>query len=161
MKLYDLNQDYQNVLNMLYSEDIDEQTILDTLESLEGEIEDKADNYAKIIISLKADAKAIKDEETRLSDRRKALENKSETLKKNLEGVMRETGKTDFKTALHSFKIQKNPESVIIDDESKIPYKYLIEQQPTINKKAISELLKSGVKVSYAHLKQGEGLRIR
>lgn len=146
---------------MLYSEDIDEQTILDTLESLEGEIEDKADNYAKIIISLKADAKAIKDEETRLSDRRKALENKSETLKKNLEGVMRETGKTDFKTALHSFKIQKNPESVIIDDESKIPYKYLIEQQPTINKKAISELLKSGVKVSYAHLKQGEGLRIR
>lgn len=146
---------------MLYSEDIDEQTILDTLESLEGEIEDKADNYAKIIISLKADAKAIKDEETRLSDRRKALENKSETLKKNLEGVMRETGKTDFKTALHSFKIQKNPESVIIDDESKIPSTYLIEQQPQIDKNAISKLLKSGVKVSYAHLKQGEGLRIR
>ena len=47
--LYQLTNNYETVLNMLYDEDVDEQMILDTLESIEGEIEDKADGYAKII----------------------------------------------------------------------------------------------------------------
>ena len=50
--LYQLTNDYETVLNMLYDEDADEQMILDTLEAIEGEIEDKADNYAKIIKEL-------------------------------------------------------------------------------------------------------------
>ena len=44
--LYELTQDFDAVLNMLYT-DVDEQTIFDTLESSEGEIVDKADGYAK------------------------------------------------------------------------------------------------------------------
>ena len=47
--LYQLTSNYETVLNMLYDEEIDEQMILDTLEAIEGEIEDKADGYAKII----------------------------------------------------------------------------------------------------------------
>ena len=43
--LYELNQAWQELANMLYQDDVDEQAILDTLESIEGEIEDKADNY--------------------------------------------------------------------------------------------------------------------
>ena len=159
--LYTLNEQYEAVMNMLYSEDTDIQTVLDTLEGIEGEIEDKADGYAKIISALKADAKIIKEEETRLYDRRKAIENKADMLKSNLEGVMKSTGKTDFKTALYSFKIQKNPTSVVIDDEGKIPNTYLIEQPAKIDKKAIMEVLKDGGCFAFAHLEQGEGLRIR
>ena len=52
--LYELTNNYETLLNMLYDEDADEEMILDTLESIEGEIEDKADGYAKIIRELEA-----------------------------------------------------------------------------------------------------------
>ena len=42
--LFKLNEAWQEVANMLYQDDVDEQMVLDTLESIEGEIEDKADN---------------------------------------------------------------------------------------------------------------------
>ena len=48
-KLYELKENWKQVQEMLYEEEIDEQCILDTLESIEGEIEDKADSYAMII----------------------------------------------------------------------------------------------------------------
>ena len=52
MKLYELTEQYDGVMNLLYDGETDEQTILDTLEAIEGEIEDKADNYAKIIKTM-------------------------------------------------------------------------------------------------------------
>ena len=52
--LYELKNNYEEVLNMLYQDDIDEQMVLDTLESIEGDIEDKAENYAKIIRELES-----------------------------------------------------------------------------------------------------------
>ena len=66
MKLYELTEQYDGVMNLLYDGETDEQTILDTLESIEGEIEDKADNYAKIIKTMTAEAEAIKSEEDRI-----------------------------------------------------------------------------------------------
>ena len=47
------------VMDMLEDEEVDEQTIIDTLEALDGEIENKADNYAKIIRSLESDIDGI------------------------------------------------------------------------------------------------------
>lgn len=46
-------------MDMLEDEEVDEQTIIDTLEALDGEIENKADNYAKIIRSLESDIDGI------------------------------------------------------------------------------------------------------
>ena len=60
--LYQLTNNYETVLNMIYDEDVDEQMILDTLEGIEGEIEDKADGYAKIIKELETRRDARKAE---------------------------------------------------------------------------------------------------
>ena len=60
--LYKLNEAWQELVNMLYQDDVDEQMVLDTLESIEGEIEDKADGYAKIIRELEAMRDAKKEE---------------------------------------------------------------------------------------------------
>ena len=61
--LYELAEEWDTVAEMLYDSETDEQVILDTLESIEGEIEDKADNYAKLIRTIKADAEVLKEEE--------------------------------------------------------------------------------------------------
>ena len=68
--LYELKEEHEALMNMLYDEEVDEQTVLDTLEGIEGEIEEKADNYAKIMKILSADTEALKKEEDRLKRRR-------------------------------------------------------------------------------------------
>ena len=98
--LYKLNEAWQELANMLYQDDVDEQMILDTLESIEGEIEDKADNYAYIIAEIKNDVNACKAEKTRLEKRQKVLENRENRLKNYLTDIMKNTGKTNFKTQL-------------------------------------------------------------
>ena len=162
--LYELSEQYQILQEMAYDPEVDEETLKDTMEGLWGENEEKADGYARIIFSMKADIEILKKEEERLRLRRKSLENRSELLKNNLEANMRYIGKTKFRTALFSFNIQKNGglQPLVIDGLIEdIPGKYLIAQEPVPDNKAIRELLKDK-QVEWAHLEpQGESLRIR
>ena len=152
------------LVNPQYDPEVDEQTFQDTMEGLWGEIEDKADGYAKIIMGMKADIEALRTEESRLAARRKALENRQQALKNNLEATMREMGKTKFKTALFSFNIQKNGglQPLVIDGLLEdIPGRFLIPQPPVPNNEAIRALLENKA-VEWAHLEpRGESLRIR
>lgn len=161
-KLYELKENWKQVADMLYEEEIDEQCILDTLESIEGEIEDKADNYAIVIKELLADAKICKEEKQRLENRQKSFENRANLLKSKLEEVMRETGKTKFKTARFSFGIQKNGGLAplwITEDINIIP-EHFIKKEPDNTK--IKQALEEGKELVFAHYEErGESLRIR
>ena len=53
--LYELTEQYLALMELAYDPDVDDQTFFDTLEGLNGEIEDKADGYAKIITKMNAD----------------------------------------------------------------------------------------------------------
>lgn len=164
MRLYELSAQYEEVLNMLYDGETDEQAIFDTLEGIEGEIEDKADNYAKLIKSLMADAEALKAEEERMGTRRRALENRAKRLRESLQANLEFIGKTKFKTALFTFSVAANGGKQpleITDNIDEIPGKYLIPQPPVPNKDAIRELLEEK-EVDWAHLApRGKSLRIR
>lgn len=160
-RIYDLKENYKKIADILYEEEIDEQCILDTLESIEGEIEDKADNYAVIIKELLSDAEICKQEKIRLESRQKSFENRAKLLKDRLEELMRETGKTKFKTAKFSFGIQKNGGLEPLwttEDLRLIPWDFL-KKEPDNTK--IRQLLQTQ-DVSWAKLEErGESLRIR
>ncbi len=164
MNLYELTEQYLALQEMAYDPEVDEQVFQDTMEELWGEIEDKADGYARIIIGMKADIESLRNEELRLAARRKSLELRSQQLKDNLEANMREMGKTKFKTALFSFNIQKNGglQPLVIDGLIEdIPGRFLIPQPPIPNNEAIRSLL-AEKQVEWAHLEpRGESLRIR
>ncbi len=164
MNLYELTEQYLALQEMAYDPEVDEQVFQDTMEGLWGEIEDKADGYAKIILGMKADIEALRAEEMRLAARRKGLETRSSQLKDNLEANMREMGKMKFKTALFSFNIQKNGglQPLVIDGLIEdIPGRFLIPQPPVPNNEAIRSLL-AEKQVEWAHLEpRGESLRIR
>ena len=163
-RLYELKENYKQIANMLYEEEIDEQCILDTLESIEGDIEDKADNYAVIIKELLGDAEACKQEKLRLEARQKSFENRAKILKDKLEEVMRETGKTKFKTARFSFAIQKNGGKLplIIDDINKVPNEYFKHTEKELDNMKIRDAIDVGKEIPFAHYgEQGESLRIR
>ena len=94
-------------------------------------------------------------------DRRKSIESNVERIKAGLYQAMKTTGKTKFKTALFSFNIQKNPVKLVIDDESKIPKKYFVPQPAKLDSAKLRDDLKAGAIRKYAHLEQGESLRIK
>lgn len=159
--LYELTSDWNKVANMLYDEDVDEKMVLDTLESIEGDIEDKANGYAKIIKELEAKAKARKEEAKRLSDSSKTFENKVKFLKQILFNSMKETGKTKFTTNLFSFNIAKNggKQALTIDGEVPEEYTKTVIENDTDK---IRQALENGKNLPFAHLEpRGESLRIR
>lgn len=161
MNLYELKENWKQVSDMLYEEEIDEQCILDTLESIEGEIEDKADNYAVIIKELLGDAEVCKQEKLRLEARQKSFENRARLLKDRLQEVMLETGKTKFKTSKFSFGIQKNGGKQALTIDGDVPEEYtktIIENDTDKIRQALDE----GKELAFAHLEpRGESLRIR
>ena len=66
--LYEITGQYLELLDMLQnSDDIEGEILKDTLEGIEGELEVKAENYAKIIKELTLDAKKF--EESRICGR--------------------------------------------------------------------------------------------
>ena len=162
--IYELTSDYLNLLELAEDPDIDEQAFLDTLESIEGELEDKADNYAKVIRSLEADAAACDAEAKRLRAKKQTIENNVKRMKGALQYAMQTTGKVKFKTPLFSFGIRKNPASVVIDEQyiENIPDRFLIPQEPMVDKMAMKEALKAGENLEgICHLERTESLQIR
>ncbi len=162
--LYELTGEYLELLELIESGEADEQLLMDTLEGIDGEIEVKADGYAKIILELKASVEIIKQEEERLAARRKSREACALLLKNRLEENMRFIGKKKFKTDLFSFNIQQNgglQPLQVSDNIEDIPMRFLVKPDPVPDNAAIREYLKDH-EVEWAKLlPRGESLRIR
>jgi hypothetical protein len=158
--LYELSNDYINLIALADDPDIDEQAFMDTLEGIEGALEDKADSYAVVIAEIEAKVDKYKKEIDRLTALKKAGETTIDRVKRNLEGAMRATGKIKFDTDFHKFSIQKNPASLVIDDETKVPVHFL-KIKEEINKAAIKDAIKAGEEFDFCHMEQSESLRIK
>lgn len=165
MKLYELKNNILTLLEMLEDPEcgVDEEAIKDTLDEMDGQFEAKADDIAKAIRQLKADAEALKIEEQRFRIRKQRCWKGVESLQKYLEESMRATGKTKFKTTEFSYGIQRNPASVVIDHPELVPEAYIVPQEVVVDKNAIKDLLKADDELAktFAHLEYTEGLRIR
>ena len=159
--LYELTGQMLTLQEMMEDPDVDEETLQTTMESVDYEIKDKADGYAKMDRNLMAVESALFEEISRLTARKKRITENRKRLKRNLESSMRVLGETKFKTELFSFSIQKNPPSVNITNKDKIPEEFLIPQEPKVDKLAIIDYVKAHGDTDYAELTQGESLRIR
>lgn len=157
MNIYELTQSYQQIMEMIEE---GQEGLEDTLESLNDAIEDKAVGYAKVMRNLEAQASAIKEEEKRLSDRRKSIENNVKRMKESLQENMVHNDMKKIKTDLFTFNIQKNPPSLSIENEELIPKRFYEEQLPKLNRKELLKELKES-DIPGVEIKQGESLRIR
>ena len=163
--LYNLTTSYQILMEQLYDSEVSEEILIDTLDCLEGSIEDKAENYGKMLRQIAADIERIKDEEQRLEKRRKTLENSMDFLKGNLFATMKTIGVKEIKTPLFSFNIQANggKRALVLD----VPVEDLPECFRKVEYKADNEALRQWLEgaednCSFCHLEaQGEHLRIR
>ena len=127
------------------------------LDALQMARDEKLTNIGKWILDLKADAKAIREREISLAERRKAKENKAEQLMDYMNMIL--AGKkfecADFKASY------RKSQAVEVTDAEKIPAPYLIIQEPKVDKAGIKKALKSGEDVPGCKLVERNNLSIR
>ena len=162
--IFELSADYLQMLELMDDPELDEIALADTMEGIERALEDKFDNYVYIAKQEQGAIDVLEKTIKELTARKKAKENNLAKLKRVMTDVMQATGKLKFKTAAHSYWVQQNPESVVIDtkDVREIPEEYLTLKEPEPNKTAIKAAIKDGVDFSgLAHIEQTEGVRWR
>lgn len=159
-KLYEMTDEYNELLSWGDDPDIDETAFNDTLECLTGTIDDKIENIGKVISEYNAAIAGCDTEIKRLQARKKTLENKVTWSKDYIKNNMKKINRLNIVGKLFSFSVRATQDKTIIDDETKIPNEFLkIKTEP--DKTAIKEALKSGKKFAWAHLEKGEALYIK
>ncbi len=164
LTLYQIKDTYLYFLDKVAAGEVPEESIADTLESIEGEFEEKADNIACLIKTLIAEADAIKLEEENLKKRRETKERHIERLKEYLSNNMLQLGKSKIETARNILSFKKSASLQIADENSfikKYPDLIKVEVERTIPKKDITDLIKSGEALDGAVLVEKQNLQIK
>ena len=133
--------------------------------ALKMEREEKIENMALWYKDLMAEATAIKAEETNLAARRKACENKAERLKSYLSELL-EGSKFKTPRVACSFRASK---ALQIQDETAFiqsmiesqHFEYLKYANPTVDKTAITNAIKTGQIVPGAELVEKKNISIK
>jgi predicted nuclease with TOPRIM domain len=158
-KLYQLADQYlkfnEFVENALDSDGLTEddlQMFVDTLDSIQDELEGKVENIAKFLKNIEGDIKAYKSEEERLEKKRKYLTNKFDGLKAYTLNMLEMAKIEKVKAGTFNVRLQKNNPSVFYIDETLIPAIYKTPQPDKISGTDILNDLKSGIVVAGARI---------
>lgn len=161
--LYLIAQDYRADLAKLADLDLDPQTLADTLESMDGELQAKAQNVALFVRSLEADATACKQWAKEAADRAKAIEARAERIRDYLASNLESCGVEKVSGPGIELSFRKSS-AVVIDGQDLIPAEFMCVKPapaPEPDKAAIAAALKAGQAVPGAHLEQRRTLQIR
>ena len=160
MKLYEISQQYDVLKRYINDAEADEEMFQAAFNDIQGALEDKAENIVKLAKNLEGDIEAHRNEEKRLAEKRRFMENRVGRLKMMLQDAMCRMDKQSIKAGTFNLRIQKNPMSLEVIDEGLVPDEYK-RQRFEIDKKAILEAIKEGREIAGAEARQTESLRIR
>lgn len=154
MTLYEIDARILELIDQETGELLD----YDAFMSLQMEREAKIENMACWYKDLKAQAEAIKSEITSLTERKKAIERKSEHLK---EYIGQALDGQKFSTARCEISFRQSTSLEVSDQDQLIEWAEanghddcVRYKPPEIDKKAVTDLLKSGINVPNAQLVQ-------
>ena len=162
--LYTIASEYQAGLSALADLDLDPQTVADTLEGMQGELQDKLRAVIAYALGMGADAEAQAAAAKRMADRAKATAARADGLLDYARTMMQATGVGEVATDEWAAKLAKKPPSVNVIDAALIPPAYMRQPEPPPpqpDKKAIAEALKTGAQVPGCELVQGFRLAIK
>jgi len=153
MKLYEINEAIEACVDKETGEILDEAA----LDNLQMEREQKIHNIAAYIINLRAEAAAAKERAEVFTARRKAAENKAESLQKYLERQLNGQKWSD-----QDFKITwRTSQATDIYDESAIPVDYQIAQAPKIDRAGLLRTLKMGKEIPGVRLVERQSMSVK
>ncbi len=144
-----ISADYRQQVERLIQHQDDEQTIADTIESLEWPVAVKAENVMFVVRDCQFKLQALDSEIERLAALRERVAKKETDLLNYAQLCLQVAGITKITAGTFTLALQKNPSSVEILDERQIPEAYMRtpEPKPVVpapDKKAILAALKAG-----------------
>lgn len=152
MTLFEMSAAARELQALLESGEIDEQTVLDTMESIGAS--EKLESYVYVQKNLEAEIDAFKAEIERMTERKKSLEAQVERLKNAQIAFMQASGQKSANAGTFKLTMREN-KSVEITDEAAIPAEYItvIPSSTRPDKKAMLAALKDGAQIEGASLK--------
>ena len=137
--------------------------VRDTMGAIEAEFNDKALAVSHVILNFDADIAALDSEIDRLQERKRLITNRQKEIKDYLRENMEATGITKISCPLFTITCAKGRESVVVDDESKLPDELMrVKTEISPDKAAIAAKLKAGEDVPGARLERGQSsIRIK
>lgn len=178
MYLYDIAAEYRALFDQL--EEMQENAAddkeradleaawFDTLDGLDGAFDVKAENIAAYIKELGAFADDMRATERAMSERRRAIENRAERLKKYLMSAMIETGRKRIDTVTARITVKNNAESPRFTDETKFimwaqsnAEDLLRYKSPEIDKAAVKRYLQAGNELDGVTLERSQSVIIK
>lgn len=153
-ELYKISDAFNDVRDL---EGMDADTIADTLEGIELEFYDKAENIIGLIKNMKATSEALKSEADSLTKRENALNNKIKRLSDYLLQNMQKTDIKKVERGPHIASTRAGRNIVIIDSVDSLADSHVqVKSEVVPDKTAIMASYKAGDKIEGAHIEQSQ-----
>lgn len=144
MTLYEMSAAARELYELLDAGEIDEQTVLDTMESIGAN--EKLESYVYIQKQLEAEAAAFDAEIKRMTERKKSIERQVDRMKAAQVEFMTATGQRKAAAGTFTLTLREN-KSVKVLDETAIPETFWKPQPAKLDKAGIKDALKAGESV--------------
>lgn len=156
--LYTIGQEYQQLAALAETADEDlAVAVRDTMEGIEGEFQEKGKALAMVTLNMDGDLEAIQSQIDRLTERKRLLVNRKDSLKEYLRTNMEASGITKISHPLFTITLGKGKPIVVVDDEKAIPDEFMrVKVTSAPDKAEIAKAIKEGVEVPGAHSEIGK-----
>lgn len=166
MKLYEIASEMQHALSLLEGEgEVDMSTLVEYLDQLESEYENKLDNIACMIKNEQSMSGAIQSEIDTLTERKKSHDKRALALSEYIASFMNAMGLKTYESARNKISFRKS-EQVVIDDVEVFKLRYpqmvvkqIVEIIPT--KPELKKIIKAGTHLDGVEIMEKQNLQIK
>lgn len=156
MRLYDISQQFLSIQELAENDESMIEAVADTMEGIAADFEQKGQAVVVIFRGMEADIEAIDSELKRLSEKKKAIQNRVEWLRNYLRDNMAATGITKISCPLFNITLSEAAKQVEVFDESALPDDYVtVKTVLSPDKRKLLADLKEGVDIPGAMLVDG------
>lgn len=167
MKLYEIADQYQQMLMEMEEYELPEEVILNTMECIQDTADEKIDTIASIIKNLTGDIKALKEESAALAARAKTKQNNVDRLEKYLSSYLPLVGydTKPFENNHHKVSFRKSAQVEVLPEfiqwASQNAEDLLRYKDPEPDKTKIKEAIKAGEDLPFAQIVERRNLQIK
>ena len=166
MTLYELDIEFQELLELAEDEDLDPEVLNDTIEAMAGEWEHKLDAYGIVRNELSMDIAKIDMEVKRLTEKKKRINGNITRINEAIMASMKLHDTRKVEGEHFTWQIQKNGGKAPLIIDERVPVVDLPEEYQLwdvkVNKESIREDLEAGKWLPYAYIgERGESIRLK
>jgi len=163
LTLYQLTDEYRQLLELAASEEADEESFAAALADLQGEITTRAVSLAQVARNLESFEQQIEAAIEAMSKRANRAKKRAESIRAYLKERMEIASINKVDSPFFTLAIRKNPPRLVIAEDALVPRDYLriVPERLEPNKPEITKALKSGIEIDGCRLEATTRLEIK